>query len=124
MDKRKQRSQNKIEHIKHTALELIAAYGIDKVSMDEIAAKANVSKVTIYKYFNSKDELYTETISLLIDEILANTEAILNSDREFLDKLKSILELQADSLQMVSANYLFQLWEQDKQATRSINENL
>lgn len=109
------RTRTKMERIKQTALDLFAAHGLDKVSMDEIAAKAGVSKVTIYKYFGSKEQLYAEVINLFGEKTLAATAEILNSDLEFLDKLKAVLALQIDSAEWVDADYLFQMWDDDAQ---------
>ena len=88
MDKRQQRTQTKLERIKQAALELFAAHGADRVSMDEIAEKANVSKVTIYKYFGSKEDLYPKSSTCSWMTPWPPTEQVLNSDLDFLDKLK------------------------------------
>ena len=39
------------------AKELFTKYGFKKVSMDEIASEAKVTKKTVYSYFQSKEEL-------------------------------------------------------------------
>jgi AcrR family transcriptional regulator len=41
------------------AKELILEHGVDGVSMDDIAAKAELSKGTLYLYFTGKDELFS-----------------------------------------------------------------
>jgi AcrR family transcriptional regulator len=48
----------KAEKILNTTIKLFIHEGVKKTTMDEIAEKANVSKVTIYKYFIDKDTLY------------------------------------------------------------------
>ena len=48
------RRQQISERIKKTALELFKDHGVEQISMDTIAEQADVSKVTIYKYFQSK----------------------------------------------------------------------
>jgi AcrR family transcriptional regulator len=45
------------ESILDAAYELVAGRGADGVSMDDIAARAGVSKPTLYQHFASKDEL-------------------------------------------------------------------
>ena len=124
MDRRRQRSLNTIKRIKQAALELFSAHGVDKVSMDEIAARAKVSKVTIYKHFGSKDELYADVLNLFIDETLAASEAILNSKQDFLDKLKALLRLQFDSTTLVSFARLYELWEANPPGAQNANERL
>lgn len=48
----------KEEKILNAAIKLFLDQGVKKTTMDDIAARANVSKVTIYKYFTDKDTLY------------------------------------------------------------------
>ena len=47
----------KKDQVIEAARELFHQFGFKKVSMDEIAAKAGVTKKTIYMYFSSKEEL-------------------------------------------------------------------
>ena len=47
----------KNEQIIAAARRLFNRYGFKKVSMDEIAREAGVTKKTIYMYFSSKEEL-------------------------------------------------------------------
>ena len=124
MEKHDKRTQTKIDQIRTTALELFATYGVDKVSMDEIAEKANVSKVTIYKYFHSKEELYAAVIDLFVEQTLAATEAVFNSDMDFLEKLKFVLLRKAESTQVTSWRYLMQLLERDTQTAIDVGKNL
>jgi len=107
------RRQYIIDRIKKTALELFTTYGVEKVRMDEIAAKADVSKVTIYKYFHSKEELHREIIDLYIDEILTATEKVLDSDLDFVEKLKFTLAAKLNSPEMADSPALFELLEKN-----------
>ena len=50
----------KAEKVLNTTISLFIREGVKKMSMDNIAENANVSKVTIYKYFLDKDTLYLE----------------------------------------------------------------
>ncbi len=111
-DRRRQRI---IDRIKKSALELFKTCGVNKVSMDEIAARADVSKVTIYKYFHSKEELQREVINLYVDEILAATEKALDSDLNVIEKLKIIMLAEANSPRLADSQALFELLEKDGQ---------
>jgi AcrR family transcriptional regulator len=111
-DRRRQRIKDRI---KTSALELFTSNGADQVSMDAIAAKANVSKVTIYKYFHSKEELYNEVINQYLEENLeAIEELLLKSNLNFTDKLKITLVAQMKSLKVAGSNILFDLLEKDE----------
>jgi AcrR family transcriptional regulator len=106
------------------ALELFAAHGMEKVSVDEIAAQANVSKVTLYKYFGSKDDLYAAVVNMFIDETLAATEKVFNSELDFLEKLKFALLSKVNTSPLVSWTYLLQVWEKDGQLTENFAQTL
>jgi TetR/AcrR family transcriptional regulator, mexJK operon transcriptional repressor len=56
------RSERKHREIMHAATAVFIAKGYDGTSMDEIAAKASVSKQTIYKHFSYKDHLFAEIV--------------------------------------------------------------
>jgi len=48
--------------------------GLDAASMHNIAESAEVSKRTLYKYFPSKDELYSALIDELLDRVYENKQ--------------------------------------------------
>ena len=67
----------KEEQIILKARELFTKYGYKRVSMDEIAREANVTKKTIYNYFSSKEELLNYFIRekiLQMKKIVEKTE--------------------------------------------------
>jgi TetR/AcrR family transcriptional regulator len=67
MDKAKQKVQQfrqREQAILDTALELLIQHGEDRVTVEQIAAKVDIGKGTIYKHFTSKTEIY---IRLLFD---------------------------------------------------------
>ena len=63
----------KEEQIINASIELFKNYGFKKVSMDEIARKAGVTKITVYKYFASKQDL----LKFFINEELINMKKII-----------------------------------------------
>ena len=58
-------SKNKDIEILQTALELFRSHGITSVSMDDIASKLRISKKTIYRRFENKEELVEKVIDHL-----------------------------------------------------------
>jgi AcrR family transcriptional regulator len=66
------------DSIKRAAQELFRKFGYHKTSVNEIAKKARIAKATIYKYFDSKEDvlhtLLMDYIRVSVDElILTNT---------------------------------------------------
>lgn len=75
----------KEEQIVNSARTLFLKYGIKKVSMDEIAKNAGVTKKTVYSYFGSKADL----INFFIKEELNNMKKIVE---EYQNKSNNFLE--------------------------------
>lgn len=54
--------------ILEAAKRLFLAHGLDGVSMDQIAAEAGVSKLTVYSHFGDKDSLFSAAIAAKCEE--------------------------------------------------------
>lgn len=85
------RREQKKRNILRAALDLFMEYGVQKVSIAEIANKANVSQVTIYNYFESKHNLINQAIIYYIDQEWMGYERLLHSDKPFPEKIKQII---------------------------------
>lgn len=77
----------KEEQILNAAKKLFTNYGFKKVSMDEIASEAGVTKKTVYTYFSSKEEL----LKYCIKEELQNMRKIIeNVESKKLDFMETV----------------------------------
>jgi AcrR family transcriptional regulator len=63
------RSARKRRAIMEAATAVFLRHGYRGASMDEIAARAAVSKQTVYKQFADKERLFTEIIGATIDQV-------------------------------------------------------
>ena len=57
------------ERILKQAFELFRQYGIKTISMDDIALHLGISKKTIYKWFENKDQLVEEALTTYLNHI-------------------------------------------------------
>lgn len=64
------------ETVKKAAKELFRKYGYHKTSVNEIAKKARIAKATIYKYFESKEQVLD---GILMDYLDQNLHDILHN---------------------------------------------
>lgn len=77
----------KEEQILNATKKLFTNYGFKKVSMDEIASEAGVTKKTVYTYFSSKEEL----LKYCIKEELQNMRKIIeNVESKKLDFMETV----------------------------------
>lgn len=81
----------KEEQIIEATRQLFTTYGYKRVSMDEIAKQANVTKKTIYSYFKSKEDLLKYFINDEIKKmktIIENTE---NKDLPYFANVHNVI---------------------------------
>jgi TetR/AcrR family transcriptional regulator, mexJK operon transcriptional repressor len=67
--KSESRSDRKRKALLLAATEVFLDKGYDSTSMDDVAAKAGVSKPTVYKYFSDKERLFAEIVRATTGEI-------------------------------------------------------
>lgn len=93
------KSKEKRQQILQAAEDLFTRHGFEGVSMDLVAEQANVSKQTVYSHFQSKEKLFSATISqaceanmlsaAFIDEHAPCEEMLLEIARRFIHLLLS-----------------------------------
>ena len=79
-EKRKKEKESKRNNILKAARKLFFDKGFKAVTVDSIAAKAGVSKGSIYLYFDSKEEIYAQV--LIADNIEHNKDMLYFSTKE------------------------------------------
>src|SRR5690625_5906735 len=89
------------EQIKSAALKLFSHRGIAGTKMSMIAAEAGISQGLSYRYFNSKEELFT----ILVEEAIVEAQKA----------IKSILHLSVTPIQQIRTLTLRML---DRKSTR------
>ncbi|KGP73085.1 TetR/AcrR family transcriptional regulator [Pontibacillus yanchengensis] len=93
------RTELKKKNILDTAFELFSTQGIQKVSIQEIAKKAEVSQVTIYNYFGSKDQLLVESVKSFAFSRLEEVKYLLNDPSlAFDEKIRQLITLKMDNI--------------------------
>jgi len=86
-----QRRTQKEVLIQRVALRLFQIHGFKKVSIREIAREADVSPVTIYNHYGSKEGLVREVVRNVMLEAVAGFRTMIEGNRPFLQKLEDIV---------------------------------
>jgi len=135
-ERRKKEKENKKNTILRAARKLFFDRGFKSVTVDNIAAKAEVSKGSIYLYFDSKEEIYTQ---ILIADNIAHHERIKNfsatdapASQLLLDFARIYINYFLDDNELFRILMTFMLQteqmnlteEQNKEVIRTTNENI
>lgn len=84
-------SPEKQEKILQTAIAEFAEYGFNSANINTIAEKAGVSVGSMYKYFNSKHDLYLMAISFSVDKLKSVLNEIISNKADFLSTVEKII---------------------------------
>ena len=85
------RKEQKKESIIRAALDLFMQYGFKKVSINDVAVKANVSPVTIYNHYENKDNLVYEVIRYQLGLMMSDYKKIVYGEGTFQEKVTEIV---------------------------------
>lgn len=85
-------SDERIPQILNAAAAKFAENSIDGASMAQIAKAANVSKATIYHYFDSKDALVEALVRRLFDEDTSEIDSLLQTKASFSERITSYVD--------------------------------
>ena len=96
MDGFERRKEQSREKILNASEALFIKHGINKVSVDDIARKAGVSKVTIYNLFGSKENLVHDCRLTVINRIAGHSRKILTWKKSYLEKVQDIIQYWID----------------------------
>jgi AcrR family transcriptional regulator len=88
-ERRKEQSK---EDIRKAAWELFGQFGVERVSVADIARKAGVSQATIYNNFGSKDALAREFVTGAVDHLVDRAREVLGPDMSYRAKMDAFVE--------------------------------
>ena len=79
--------------ISQAAFELFCQKGIKSVSMDDIAQHLSMSKKTIYKWFDNKDQIVYHSCKCFLDAIESDCENYMKGANNAIEELWGLMEM-------------------------------
>lgn len=122
LDGFEKRRNEKKKAILQTALELFDQYGFDRVTVTEIADKAHVSKVSIYNFFESKDNLRRIIIKDMLDESIEKIRTLTDKEGSFLDKIEEYIQIRTWYYGKYSLRLFFEAVESDLEVRQYVDD--
>ncbi|TYR81728.1 TetR/AcrR family transcriptional regulator [Priestia megaterium] len=112
------RKQQKQEAIRKATLDLFNRYGPKDMNIVQIAKAANVSQVTIYNHFQSKEQLIRETIIDYLMKQLDVYKQLLLNDYPFEQKIEMLMFEKVKSTETINAVFLQKILQEDLELAR------
>ncbi|WP_430510118.1 TetR/AcrR family transcriptional regulator [Gottfriedia solisilvae] len=114
MDGYQKRTQLKMKNIELSTIKLLSL-PINDIKIMDIAKLANVSQVTIYNYYGSKEALLKAAFLRLMDQQYEEYKKLLSSDIAFEEKIKEMLLRKKDGIDIVNLETFTSLIQKDEE---------
>lgn len=112
------------ERILMSTMEVFNNKGL-KFTMDDIAKNISISKKTIYKVFNDKEEMFLELVDYLFDGIKdAEMQVANDPSLSTLDKIRKILGVMPNSYMDIDFRQLYMLRDKYPKIYEKVEERL
>jgi AcrR family transcriptional regulator len=92
------RKEQSKEDIRNAAWELFGQFGVEKVSIADIAHKAGVSQATIYNNFSSKENLAREFVTAVVDQLVNRVQEVLAHDTPYWEKMAAFIQFISETM--------------------------
>ncbi len=93
------------------ARKLFFRYGIRKVTVEEICAEANVSKMTFYKFFPNKTKLAETMLTEIFDENERVFRELMDADMPFSEKMEILVQRKLDTGKDAGMQFIAELYQ-------------
>lgn len=118
-------AEDKVTAILMAALELFAVHGFERTTVDEIAARAQVAKGTVFYHYKSKEELFNSLIQRGVQRLIDSVRLEMPATADPLQKLAKVVAIQTSLLNEHPEFFhiiLSEAWgRQDRQAALRIS---
>ncbi|MFB7139317.1 TetR/AcrR family transcriptional regulator [Gottfriedia sp. NPDC056225] len=112
MDGYKKRTLQKMESIELSTTELLTL-PLNDIKIADIAKLANVSQVSIYNYYGSKEALLKATIIRLMNQKYEEYQQVVSSDISFNEKIKELFIRKKQGLDIINLEMFTALMKKD-----------
>ncbi|MBD1381541.1 TetR/AcrR family transcriptional regulator [Metabacillus arenae] len=106
------RREKKMKDIEEATHELLNKKDISNITMDEIGKSAGVSKVTLFNYYNTKDNLINTTIHNSFASILEHYERLIESDLPFEQTYIELTQYKMKKIQSTTSMFFHNVMQQ------------
>lgn len=100
------KSNKKYQDLIHSAHDLFWKHGFKRVTVEEICRKAEISKMTYYKYFPNKIELAKEVYREVVSEGMRRFREIMAADIPASERIRQIILMKLEGTNDISQEFM------------------
>lgn len=96
--------------------------GIEKYTMDEVAAHLEVSKATLYKYYSSRWEILEDVVKAKLQELAVFEVHLLDKKIPYKERYFNAIKASSMSMAGISNQFLMEVKKHNPELSKSIKE--
>jgi len=112
----------KLDQILTTAEDLFQRFGFKRITIEEICEKANVSKMTFYKYFSNKNELIKRIMNDWLDRVVKTFNEVELMNIPFTEKIRILIRLKEETSSKFSKEFMLEYMNPDSDTQKISKE--
>ncbi len=112
----------KFQVVVNTSKDLFYRYGIRRVTVEEICRKANVSKMTFYKFFANKSTLVRYLLNKIFDQGIADYNAIMAERIPFSKKVEKVIHLKMEQTESLGQEFMQEVMQHPEPSIAAVME--
>ncbi len=121
MDGFEKRANKKKKQILSASYDLFLRHGVRKTTIQMIAKAANVSQVTIYNYYQSKENLLIEVARDIFESYTSAFEDIIyDSSLSFDEKLEAWIKFESNAIDELSTDLIAALYDESNKKMKAL----
>ncbi|UVI28399.1 TetR/AcrR family transcriptional regulator [Paenibacillus spongiae] len=118
-----ERRANRIkEKIMKATMEMLQTLEPKRIRIADISKRANVSQVTIYNYFGSKEALLREVFVNFVDKAIRDFEEYMNGNHSLKDKIEHIIFMEKEAYRELRPGVIKELMIEDHELARYVEK--
>jgi AcrR family transcriptional regulator len=110
--------------ILHAAMQVFAKKGVVKTKMIDIATTAGVGKGTIYEYFRSKEEIFSNAYTYFFQMMESMVQEVLKKENDPLRQLELIITISLDAFMHMGEEFADIMMDFWAEGIRNKNQNI
>ncbi|KAB8133603.1 TetR/AcrR family transcriptional regulator [Gracilibacillus oryzae] len=118
------RREAKMKSIEEAAFKLLNQKEIAQITMEEIAKDAGASKVTLFNYYHSKENLVNTTIRNYLTSIMEDYDRLIESELSFEQTYIELTQYKMQNIDSMSAVFLQNVMQQFQSDTSFMDQNI
>lgn len=115
-------NNKKYSCILESAKSIFFQHGIKRVTIEEICKKANVSKMTFYKFFKNKNDLAKVVLEDILNSNVREYQLIMAENIGFESKLLKLMKVKIEKAELIGDLFFEEIFETNIELIDFINQ--